>query len=68
MEKGNIYALTFSIDAFEREALERMSDKEKYDRAFISEDSSVLTLNYLFYWVINDFFHTFYLFFVEVCL
>ncbi len=66
MEKGNIYALTFSIDAFEREALERMSDKEKYELAVISEEASVLTLNELSYWVNNDYLQTFYLYFVEI--
>jgi len=61
-----IYALTFGIDCYEREGLERMSPQERYELASIGKESSVLTLEELSYWVNNDLLQSFYLYFVEI--
>ena len=56
----NTYALLFSVDAFEREELAKMSAQELYDLAFVSAgfgnegEADVLTLDELSFKVNED--------------
>jgi len=54
-----IFALLFSIDAYEREELARMTDQELYDLASVAssvgyDEASVMTLEELSYKVNED--------------